>query len=266
MNKKQFLTDDKLMAFIIWLGPKLSQENGFNHEYLLNRPKIQCTYYNLFSAYEKYKWKNSNFNETLFQLDDLKQSLVDSLEKGCDELVEKSCIKILKWGGVKKHNDTWLKSQNNLTDYFKRSIEVLNNIENTDIVGLNLRSNAGFTKIYSLIVDDFIIYDSRVSAALCLLIRTFLKEKNIINIPESLNFFFDCGRMGVERNPNDEKYKFRKWNNDQTLHLASNIKANWLLKFVLQNSYSKFNQLNENIQMRALEAALFMIGYKVNKN
>ena len=37
--------------------------------------------------------------------------------------------------------------------------------------------NSGFTKIYSLYIDDFIIYDSRVGAALGFLVRCYCEEK-----------------------------------------------------------------------------------------
>ena len=48
----------------------------------------------------------------------------------------------------------------------------------------------------------------------------------------------------------------------QDNHIENNLKANWLLKAVL--SYpSKFKNIPKKQQLRALEAALFMIGYEV---
>lgn len=40
----------------------------------------------------------------------------------------------------------------------------------------DLRSNAGLTKVYSLVLDDFIIYDSRVAAALAWLVMIWGRE------------------------------------------------------------------------------------------
>ena len=40
-----------------------------------------------------------------------------------------------------------------------------------------------------------------------------------------------------------------------------NIKASWLLKDILRNSNSNFN--NEPNPLRSFEAALFMIGYQI---
>jgi hypothetical protein len=47
-------------------------------------------------------------------------------------------------------------------------------------------------------------------------------------------------------------------------YLKNNIIASWLLKLIIDKTRSKFNELPENIQLRALESALFMIGNKIN--
>lgn len=57
-------------------------------------------------------------------------------------------------------------------------------------------------------------------------------------------------------------YKFPLLNNSKS-HINNNIRANWLLKEILRTTNSKFNDLDENVALRALEAALFMIGYNV---
>ena len=69
--------------------------------------------------------------------------------------------------------------------------------------------------------------------------------------------------MGAPRNPNENKYLFPRIYNSNANHQISNIKANWLLKGILDNTSSKFNVLAVDSQMRALESSLFMIGYKI---
>lgn len=132
--------------------------------------------------------------------------------------------------------------------------------------------NSGFTKIYSLIVHDFVIYDSRVGAALGLLVRNFCEETGRVKTPEELRFAWGAKRRGASvntkitdnpRNPSYKGYKFPILTNNTKLHINNNIRANWLLKEVLQRTTSKFNMLDENLRLRALEAALFMIGYDV---
>jgi len=63
-----------------------------------------------------------------------------------------------------------------------------------------VRMNAGFTKIHALMLDDFVIYDSRVGAALGLLVRNFLTEKDIAYLPEVLHFAYGKARPTVGEN------------------------------------------------------------------
>ncbi|MBC6399703.1 MAG: hypothetical protein GDA42_01780 [Ekhidna sp.] len=111
------------------------------------------------------------------------------------------------------------------------------------------------------------IYDSRVGAALGLLIRNFLTDKNILEIPNELKFAYGKARptkgdkSGInKRNPSNENFKFPFLRNDDKFHTLNNIRANWLLKDIADKSAFK----NESSPIRALEAALFMIGYSVN--
>ena len=127
--------------------------------------------------------------------------------------------------------------------------------------------NSGFTKIYSLLMDNFVIYDSRVGAALGLIIKEFLTEKNILKIPKELNFAYGNARPTKgdnntknKRNPSTETYKFSVLRNNNIHHTINNIKANWLLREIADNSIFK----QEENPIRTLEAALFMIGYSVN--
>jgi len=54
-----------------------------------------------------------------------------------------------------------------------------------------LRMNAAFTKVYSLIMDDFLIYDSRVAAALCMIIVHYL-EKSAIRLFQKRSICIPC--------------------------------------------------------------------------
>jgi len=110
-----------------------------------------------------------------------------------------------------------------------------------------------------------VIYDSRVGAALGLLIRNFLTDKNILEIPNELKFAYGKARptkgdKSDKRNPSNENFKFPSLRNNDKFHTLNNIRANWLLKDIADKSAFK----NESSPIRALKAALFMIGYSVN--
>lgn len=70
--------------------------------------------------------------------------------------------------------------------YLMGAKEILNIGTYCTASGLSLKMNSGFSKIYSLLVDDFIMYDSRVAAALCLLVRRFCEAKGLNEVPGSL--------------------------------------------------------------------------------
>jgi hypothetical protein len=130
--------------------------------------------------------------------------------------------------------------------------------------------NSGFTKIYSLYIDDFIIYDGRVGAALGLLVRMFCEDSKFKAVPVELAFAWGKGKESIyqnscenRRNPSKESYRFPELLNNSKRHIENNIRANWLLREIIDKTKSKFSNLDNSIQMRALEAALFMIGYDV---
>lgn len=80
-------------------------------------------------------------------------------------------------------------------------------------------------------------------------------------VPSVLKFAYAKGRnLNVNRNPSSGNYKFPLLRIDN--YIENNIKANWLLKKVLLYP-SEFKRLPLSKQLRALDAALFMIGYEI---
>jgi len=141
--------------------------------------------------------------------------------------------------------------------------EFVTNCHYADII-----MNSGFTKIYSLLIDDFIIYDGRVGAALGLLVRKYCEENALPTVPPKLLFAYGNARTTSyqpdnRRNPGTTLHRFPALTNSSPKHIENNLRRNWLLKEVLESCNSKFNVLHPSFQLRALESALFMIGYNV---
>jgi hypothetical protein len=62
----------------------------------------------------------------------------------------------------------------------------------------------------------------------------------------------------------NNRFSFQLFNDNNNYHQVSNIRASWILKEVLRVSpNSQFNQLPNDQNLRAIEAALFMIGYNI---
>ncbi len=173
----------------------------------------------------------------------------------------------LHWGGVytrTRHggNKPWL-AQNYVNLFSVLQNVVKDHALGDDVSGVAaLRFNSGMTKIYSLLIDDFIIYDSRVAAALAWLALkwwTVIEGKPQNQIHEHLRFL--ClpgnGKSRKLRNPAPSVFTTHATNPYE--HYKWNVRANWLLHHaqVLAGKKSRFSSLRE------VEAALFQMGERV---
>lgn len=282
MTRKEYCESSDVQEFIRWISYLMDKENSFTHTYIIAKTNERWKCNSIYAAFINYKWsfhcndskgniiKGNSFLDSKKILDECSDKLRTSLYTNNDEACFLACKQILEWGGVTNKNVDRISSMENCCDYFKyaiKALEIDNDLEgyiNTDII-----MNSGFTKIYSLIIDDFIIYDSRVGAALGLLVKCFCEETNREKIPEELLFAWGIKRMTLcgqtaenPRNPSNHIYNFPLISSSK-IHIMNNIRANWLLKEILNKTNSKFNCLAEGMALRALEAALFMIGYEV---
>ena len=122
--------------------------------------------------------------------------------------------------------------------------------------------NAGFTKIYSLLLDRFPIYDSRVAASLAYLVRLYSEEAGLARVPSALAFGIPASRGSGNRDPSTPQLRFpRLWPAQPRKYADSNLRAAWLLGQV--SRLGPFGDLPEDEALRALEAALFMVGFAV---
>jgi hypothetical protein len=277
LNRQEFLEKEAVKDFIDSMIPRISGEIKFFHQYENLKPRTEWSCYSIYNAYENYKWRFScnipgtgkvsgnSFKENEKVLEQIELGLKSALKDGNIDCFVKFAISILEWGGVTNNNDVKIKNLNvGILDYFTsviKRLDTLNVDTNDDFSGIIM--NSGFTKIYSLLIKDYIIYDSRVGAALGLLVKLFLDEKKIDYVPKELVFAYGKARGDKsninKRNPSNERYRFPVLRNDDRHHILNNIRANWLLKDISIKSQFK----NESTPIRALESALFMIGYSV---
>ena len=157
------------------------------------------------------------------------------------------------------------------------AVKSLIGLETDNIFGgeFGTRSNAGFTKIYSLLFENFIIYDSRVAAALGLFVVRYCTDNGLPKIPPELDFGWMPAKEEAKtsspklRNADAGPYEFSKASREQ-LHASANIRANWIFEQVLptnaEPSGEWFAKLPKAERMRALESAFFMIGYDLGSH
>lgn len=278
MNRRKFIEDSSVKAFVKWLGLKLDKPQSFIHSYTLQKQKKKWNCDSIYSAYENYLWQfkchdpitnkilqGKTFEESEQTLSLLSSRLRKSVREDDAECTRLHCISILEWGGVlPKNQDKILEKGDDLPKYLEGVKRRLNPSEfDTEEKYDDIIMNSGFTKIYSLLIDDFVIYDGRVGAALGLLVRRYCEEYNLPDIPDLLDFAYGNARGSTRRNPSTDRYRFSILSNSWAKHTENNLRGNWLLKEIIETCNSKFNLLHPSKQLRALESALFMIGYDV---
>lgn len=207
-----------------------------------------------------------------------------------------ACVLILKWGGVYNRGRKGKQNRDRLEGIAQRDGGLLGYlnavdaglVENTDDFQTvctrardSLYCNAGFTKIYSLMRDDFVIYDSRVAAALGLLVAGYCQSNNYDTVPNELKFMWMAASAsknaaGIHianqlRDPSINNLRFASrppGENGHTAFFRHNIRANWLLTAAVaaktMQAWPTFASTHNITVLRALEAALFMVGYDLN--
>lgn len=276
MEKEAYLV--KVQPFINWLSENLYNET-LEHSYINRRNSQPVCFASIYDAFEKYQWshpaidrlhvpKGNTFASNAEALGALRENLRASIKNESDEGTCQAAVDVMSWGGVTLGNTSWLIANTN--GLAVRLAEIRDGLDSGNsrhqsLIDRTLRFNAGMTKVYSLISKDFIIYDSRVAAALGLAIAKYVESGN--SMVQELGFPWSPAKEGKNarnpknRDPGTGELKFPRLR-EGPLHAEWNLKASWLLCAVIEQDkkkQGKFAQLDE--PLRGLEAALFMIGY-----
>jgi hypothetical protein len=132
------------------------------------------------------------------------------------------------------------------------------------------RMNAGFVKIYSVLLDYFVMYDGRVGAALGLLVRTFCEQSGRQTVPPALAFAYGMSKEARNaerpklRNPSVGAYRFPRLSTNSHTHCVQPVRASWLLRETLSGSGHPFSGGEDGFH--ELGAALFMVGYDLSES
>jgi hypothetical protein len=208
---------------------------------------------------------------------------------GNEVLAIQTAIDIQIWGGTNRggHNEAAIRGASAQPEGFlgylnlcERSFGTGTSVDLTPFIGsrYGIRSNAGYSKIYALAFDNFVIFDSRVMATLGLIVVRLLALQGLRNAaaPAGVAFLADNrGQDIARRDPNSNLLGIHGFpltaGNNHVEHLQWNIRANALMVRSLPGSHFQ-TEVNRNpaaypmTPLRALEAALFMIGYDLGCN
>lgn len=279
MTRDEFLTDPAVCAMLPWLSDRSRRDDVWTHTYVDRKTGAAWHCGNLYDAFEKYAWNGAEWKATKDLLDGYRVRLRISRDRNDTDEAYAACEDVLRWGGVWAKNGTRLGTiRPHLLDELRHMSSVLEAGATPTPSGIcrlqgestvPCRMNAGFVKIYSVLLDHCVIYDGRVGAALGLLVRQFCEQTGRASVPAPLTFAYGLPKEGnpaapKKRNPSAGDLRFPQLRaGDSRGHVDNTIRANWLLKTALERGRGAFTPGEDGFH--ELAAALFMVGYDLSE-
>lgn len=276
MNKTDYTTIPKVQDFIRFFADKICGE--FEHRYLIRQTGEEWSCKNIKDAALNYRWPWRGSNNLLCcsvaELQVYQSALLKALKNGKSAKLRDGCIDVFRWGGVLNGNKNRVSTYAvDLPCKYTETISELHLDGDDSILGKVWNMNAGFSKVYSLLSDGMIMYDSRVGAALGFLVKQCASQNGWETIPEELLFPYAPPRNSatavnpLNRDPGSlHGLSFPSLSNRPYLHSVFMLRASWIIDAVIK----AVKCINESdlkcgkIQIpkhRFIEAGLFMIGY-----
>jgi hypothetical protein len=276
MHRADFLSHPDVHAFIPWFRHRFTRD--FIHTYTDRRSGDAWRCASLFDAFESYEWNGKGWQDNKRELDTFRRRLRMALSEGDREATFAVCAAILRWGGVWANNGVYLEKRREvLLEELRHLACVLEGEQEpgkhavrrvpTDSSS-ECRMNAGFVKIYSVLLDHFVIYDGRVGATLGLLVRRFCEGTQRQAVPEPLRFAYGEPKEAPNaetpktRNPSAGPFRFPCLRPNSRVHSAQAMRATWLLRAALDGGSSPFSDGEDGFH--ELAAGLFMAGYDLS--
>ena len=223
----------------------------------------------IWEAYENYWWplrgrNTGSFEANQGELDrlavDIRRARDDNDQNGFLEAARG----VLRWGGTERSNkDTLRDLGGTALSVFRKASALLDpsHADTSRLDGVRYM-NAGWTKVYALMLDGFPIYDGRVGAAMGYLVQRYCVSAHVCSVPSQLRFRWGAAQGRQNRNPSTCSLRFPRFTYASPRTWAEcNLWAAWILGEVCREG--RFGGLPPHCQLRALEAALFMIGYEL---
>lgn len=272
---KQGNVQSFVQSFVRWLV-QATQSDRFEHQWVSRKSNSTWSCTDLCDALAKYQWPfsavaghppGSSYAESADVLNTLSANLA-AASSGA-QLVA-ACSDVFRWGGVTNGNVSWVTAHEAQLLPHVQQVKKDLQAHLTDSPAPNgmtiggstlkpaLRFNSGMSKVYSLMVDGLIIYDSRVAAALGMAVLRWAQQCNNNVVPPELAFPWMPAKgakgQAPNRNPGGGLTRMNQANGQQWAWSA-------LYASMVLGEVSKLTQ--PRLSTRELEAALFMIGYDV---
>ena len=289
MTRDDYLRASWVKCFVAWLRRRVRGEVCFEHGYRMPGPQGDWRCCSLWEAYEGYRWDGADFETTQKTLGRLREEIRAAMAQEVlpntgerNKAVVKApdncrfiraALEVLKWGRVSPGKKDRLcglgdRALRTFSEAARRLDPSQADTSQLDGVWMN----SGWTKVYALMLDGFPMYDGRVGAAMGYLVRLWWRatrpdctNEKTCQVPELLRFRWLAGRNGRHRDPSAGWLRFRRLRHaDPRTWAECNVRTAWILGEVCDEG--RFGELPADRRLRALEAALFMIGYELPRD
>jgi hypothetical protein len=278
LTKSTFLANPHVESMCRWLSQRFDGV-VWHHAYIHRTTGRRWTCTNLTDAFRQYTWNGKPWSTNLNELLEYRATLRDAVVRNDRDAAFEVCAAILRWGGVWANNGRTLESRRAvLIDELRHLSGVLLDAEIPSAAAMRrdrddpasiCSMNAGFVKIYSVLLDYCVIYDGRVGAALGLLARQYCEEHGLAAVPDNLAFAYGAPKEAENprnpklRNPSRDGFRFPRLRQEPRLHTEQTMRANWFLRQSLACNPSAFSE--GELGFHELAAGLFMVGYDLSE-
>ena len=264
MNRDNYLRHSCVRGFIDWVRPYVRGDCPFPHGFTMQKLRREWYCDSLWQAHERYEWNGSSFAVNQAELECLAACLRRAVEHDDRSAFVGTGLAILRWGGVTAHNAPKLRALGDKAlPIFHEASQLLDpSRADTSCLSGVCYMNSGWAKVYALMLDGLPIYDGRVGAAMGYLVQKHCTDVGLNSVPDLLHFRWGQARGDHNRDPSSGSLRFKmlppaapgKW-------AECNVRAAWVLGEMCGEG--RFGDLLPDRRLRALEAALFMIGYEI---
>ena len=264
MKRHEYLHDSRVAKFIEWLGAYVRGDRSFEHSFRMLKPVRDWRCSSLWEAHKRYEWNGGNFDANQAGLERLAACLRRAVEQDDQFAFVETGLAILRWGGVTSRNAPKLRAlgEEALPIFHKASHLLEPSHADTSRLSGVRYMNSGWTKVYALMLDGLPMYDGRVGAAMGYLVQKHCTDVRLNSVPDLLHFRWGQARGDHNRDPSSASRRFKTLTSAQPGKWAEcNVRAAWVLGEVCGEG--RFGKLPQARRLRALEAALFMIGYEL---
>lgn len=267
MKRDQYLADEHVSGFTGWASQLVTGDLRLAHRWKSRGTDFRCT--SLFGALEQYRWPDNNnaldYRTTTRRLRELRLDfedigVIDSRAKQA-KFVHNAEI-IFSWAGVRRRGklNEWRSMPperlHALIEDVRAGLDPTT--ADTDNLADFRYMGSGFSEVYSVLIDGFPVYDSRVACALNCLVDIYCRRERVGPKPDPLKF-----RMPPRRETRRVRYRRcdrPRMNNDGGAYARDNLRAAWLLGDMVREP-GDFGRIEIFEPVDALQKALFMVGY-----